>query len=84
MGPQQPGSAQGIGSYRWSICALLFFVTTSSYIDFLRTKSEIRMLDSTKREEMLGDLREAIDGGGGKFTADYETHLYLAQRSNRD
>jgi SAM-dependent methyltransferase len=58
--------------------------TTSSYIDFLRTKSEIRMLDSTKREEMLGDLREAIDGGGGRFAADYETHLYLARRSNRD
>ena len=58
--------------------------TTSSYTDFLRTKSEHRMLESAKREEMLGELAKAIDDGGGRLTVDYETHLYIARRLNRD
>jgi SAM-dependent methyltransferase len=58
--------------------------TTSSYTDFLRTKSENRMLESGKREEMLGEFAKAIDEDGGRFTVDYETHLYLARHLNRD
>jgi SAM-dependent methyltransferase len=58
--------------------------TTSSYLDFLRTKSEHRMLEPAKREEMLGELAKAIDDGGGRLTVDYETHLYIARRLNRD
>ncbi len=58
--------------------------TTSSYTDFLRTKSEHRMLESAKREEMFGEFAQAIDDGGGRLTADYETHLYIAHRLNRD
>lgn len=58
--------------------------TTSSYTDFLRTKSEHRMLESAKRDEMLGELAKAIDDGGGRLTVDYETHLYIARRLNRE
>jgi ubiquinone/menaquinone biosynthesis C-methylase UbiE len=58
--------------------------TTSSYLDFLRTKSELRMLESAKREEMLGEITKAIDHGGGRLTVDYETHLYIARRLNRE
>jgi ubiquinone/menaquinone biosynthesis C-methylase UbiE len=54
--------------------------TTSSYIDFLRTKSEHQMMESTKREAMLGEIAEAIDSHGGGLTVDYETHLYIAHR----
>jgi hypothetical protein len=58
--------------------------TTSSYTDFLRTKSELRMLESAKREAMLDEIAEAIDHHGGSLTVDYETHLYIARVSNRD
>ena len=58
--------------------------TTSSYTDFLRTKSEHRMLGSAKRDEMLGELAKAIDDNGGRLTVDYETHLYIARRLNRE
>jgi hypothetical protein len=42
------------------------------------------MLEFAKREEMLGEVAKAIDGHGGKLTVDYETHLYIARRLNRD
>ena len=58
--------------------------TTSSYTDFLRTKSDHRMLESAKREEMLDEIAEAIDDHGGRLTVDYETHLYMARLLNRD
>jgi ubiquinone/menaquinone biosynthesis C-methylase UbiE len=58
--------------------------TKSSYTDFLRTRSEHRMLHPAKREEMLDELAKAIDDGGGRLTVDYETHLYIARRLNRD
>jgi SAM-dependent methyltransferase len=58
--------------------------TTSSYIDFLRTKSEHRMMAPSKREEIIGEIAKAIDDQGGKLSVDYETHLYIARRSNRD
>jgi ubiquinone/menaquinone biosynthesis C-methylase UbiE len=58
--------------------------TASSYTDFLRTKSELRMLDSAKREEMLDEIATAIDDHGGSLTLDYETHLYIARVLNRD
>jgi SAM-dependent methyltransferase len=58
--------------------------TTSSYTDFLRTKSEHWMMESAKREEMLGEIGEAIDDQGGEVTLDYETHLYVARRLDHD
>ena len=53
--------------------------TTSSYTSFLRTRSDVRMLAPTTREELLGEIAKAIDGQGGEFDVDYETHLYIAR-----
>jgi SAM-dependent methyltransferase len=58
--------------------------TTSSYTDFLRTRSDHRMLESAKREELLGEIADAVDDYGGQFDVDYETCLYIARRLNRD
>jgi ubiquinone/menaquinone biosynthesis C-methylase UbiE len=57
---------------------------TSSYTDFLRTRSDHRMLESTKRETMVDEIAKAIDDHGGSLTVDYETHLYIARVLNRD
>jgi SAM-dependent methyltransferase len=57
--------------------------STSSYVGFLRTKSEIRMLEHPRREAMLDEIAEAIDDQGGTLTVDYETHLYVARVLNR-
>lgn len=57
--------------------------TTSSYTDFLRTKSEHRMMESARRAEMLGEIAKAIDDHGGSLTIGYETHLYVARRLDR-
>jgi hypothetical protein len=42
------------------------------------------MLESAKREVMLGEVAKAVDDHGGTLTVDYETHLYIARRLNRD
>jgi hypothetical protein len=57
--------------------------TASSYLNFLRTRSDHRMLAPAKREELLGEIAKAIDGHGGEFDVDYETHLYMARRHDR-
>jgi SAM-dependent methyltransferase len=54
--------------------------TTSSYTDFLRTRSDHRMLEPQKRDEVLSEIAKAIDEHGGRLTLDYETHLYIARR----
>jgi SAM-dependent methyltransferase len=58
--------------------------TRSSYMDFLRTWSDVRMLTPSKREELLGDISKAIDVHGEEFDVDYEAHLYIARRSSAD
>lgn len=58
--------------------------TASSYTDFLRTRSDHRMLDSSKREGLLGDISKAIIDHGDRLTVDYEAHLYIARRLSRD
>jgi ubiquinone/menaquinone biosynthesis C-methylase UbiE len=57
--------------------------TTSSYKEFLRTRSDHRMLAPAKRDELLGQIGEAIDGLGGRLDVDYETHLYMAHCLDR-
>jgi hypothetical protein len=42
------------------------------------------MLTPSTREALLGEIAEAIDGHGGEFEMDYETHLYIARRLDRD
>ncbi|MGY0576000.1 class I SAM-dependent methyltransferase [Bradyrhizobium sp. RDM12] len=58
--------------------------TTSSYANFLGTRSDIRMLSQAVREGLLNDVSRAIDRHGGEFEADYETHLYMARRIGGD
>ncbi len=38
------------------------------------------MMETAKREEILEEIVKAIDGHGGHFTVNYETHLYIARR----
>jgi hypothetical protein len=42
------------------------------------------MLTPSKRENLLGEIAKEIDGQGGEFEVDYETHLYIARRVDRD
>jgi SAM-dependent methyltransferase len=58
--------------------------TTSSYANFLGTRSDIRMLTPTMREGLLNDICKAADRHGGEFEVDYETHLYMARRIGFD
>lgn len=58
--------------------------TTSSYTDYLRTRSDHRMMEPAKRGEVLGAIGKAIDDHGGPFDVDYETHLYIARRIDRN
>lgn len=55
--------------------------TASSYVDFLRTRSDHRMMEPAKLDELLGEIAQAINNDGGQFEVDYETHLYIARRS---
>ena len=57
--------------------------TTSSYINFLRTRSDVRMLAPATRDELLGEIAKAVDNWGADFDVDYETHLYIARRVDR-
>ena len=56
----------------------------SSYVDFLSTKSDHRMMAPGKRDELLGEVAEAIKAHGEPFDVDYESHLYIARRRDRD
>ncbi len=58
--------------------------TASTYVDFLRTKSDHRMMEPAKRDELLADIGQAINSHGGRFDVDYETHLYIARRADCD
>ena len=41
------------------------------------------MMESVKREELLGEIARAIDDHGGELDVNYETHLYMARRLGR-
>lgn len=42
------------------------------------------MLAPATRKDLLGEIEKAIDGQGGGFDVDYETHLYIARRIDAD
>jgi len=42
------------------------------------------MMEPAKRDELLADIAQAINSHGGQFDVDYETHLYIARRVDRD
>jgi SAM-dependent methyltransferase len=56
--------------------------TTSSYTNFLSTRSDIRMLAPSTRKDLLSEMEKAIDGQGGGLDVDFETHLYIARRAD--
>jgi SAM-dependent methyltransferase len=58
--------------------------TASSYVDFLQTKSDHRMMAAAKRDALLGEIARAINRHGARFDVDYETHLYIARRIDRN
>jgi SAM-dependent methyltransferase len=58
--------------------------TTRSYSDFLVTRSDYRMLPPATREAVLAEIAQSIDRQGAAFAMDYETHLYIARRLERD
>jgi SAM-dependent methyltransferase len=57
--------------------------TASSYADFLRTRSDHRMMERATLDELLREIASAIKDHGRQFDLDYETHLYIARRSSR-
>jgi SAM-dependent methyltransferase len=54
--------------------------TAASYSQFLCTRSDHRMMESVKRDELIAEIAQAIDSHGGQFDVDYESHLYIARR----
>jgi SAM-dependent methyltransferase len=58
--------------------------TTQSYTDFLRTRSDHRMLASDKRDQLLDEIAGCIDAQGGRLEIGYETHLYMAHPVSRN
>jgi hypothetical protein len=42
------------------------------------------MMEPAKLDELLAEIAQAINGHGGQFDVDYETHLYIARRVDRN
>ena len=55
--------------------------TAASYTDFLRTRSDYRLLAPKQQEELRAAIAEAIAAYGGQFDMPYEAHLYMARRA---
>jgi SAM-dependent methyltransferase len=58
--------------------------TTASYVNLLRTRSDVRMLPPSTRDGLLAEISESVEAHGGQFDMDYETHLYHARRLDID
>jgi SAM-dependent methyltransferase len=58
--------------------------SSSSYRNFLRTRSEILLMADEKREALLNEIGAVIDEYGPSFDMKYEAHLYIARRAPRD
>lgn len=63
--------------YRWSRKH-----TAQSYTALLRTLSGYRLLPPKELAALLSAIADAINANGGEFELRYETHLYLARRSD--
>jgi SAM-dependent methyltransferase len=55
----------------------------TSYCQFLRSRSDHRMMEPHRREEIIADIAQAIDAYGAQFDANYESHVYIARRRTR-
>jgi ACS family hexuronate transporter-like MFS transporter len=74
-GDARGGPAPGIGRYRWTICALLFFATTINYID----RSVLGILAPTLQDEIGWSERE-YGSIVGYFTLAYGLGFLFAGR----
>lgn len=61
-------------SYAWTRT-----FTATLYADYLRTRSDLRMIEADKRKMLIGSIASAIEASGGPFEMNYETHLYMAR-----
>jgi SAM-dependent methyltransferase len=52
----------------------------AGFVDWLRTRSDHRIISQTPREALLRDIAAAIDARGGRCELAYQTHLYMARR----
>lgn len=48
---ENPSAASGVGHYRWTVCALLFFATTINYVD----RAVVGILGPTLKEQLGWD-----------------------------
>ena len=62
-GPPTPAMAQGVGRFRWVICALLFFAATINYID----------------RQVLGILKPTLQAEFGWSEVDYADIVFAFQ-----
>jgi hypothetical protein len=51
----------------------------ASYTDWLRTRSDHRLIPAAQLEEVLQDAANAIAARGDRCDLLYETHLYMAR-----
>ncbi|HEY4344160.1 MAG TPA: methyltransferase domain-containing protein [Parvibaculum sp.] len=58
--------------WRWRL-------STSGYIDFLKTRSDLQLLTTEQREALLPAFAKTIEAEGGMIEVQYEAHLYMAK-----
>jgi SAM-dependent methyltransferase len=63
-------------SYSWTRS-----FSARSYVEYLRSISRYQLLDEAPREALLAGVADVIDGFGGGFDLQVETHLYMASRN---
>jgi SAM-dependent methyltransferase len=63
--------------YPWSVIR-----TGASLTDYLRTTSPFQKLEPPRREALLCALTRSVDANGGRFEHRWETHLYMARRTD--
>jgi SAM-dependent methyltransferase len=54
--------------------------SSSAWVDLMRTSSDHKMLPSRRREELLAEVRAAIDAHGGRYDQHYVIRLWAARR----
>ena len=42
------------------------------------------MMEPISRDELIAEIAQAIDSHGAQFEVDYETHLYIARRVQKE
>ena len=56
------------------------YLTSEALGDYLRTRSDHRMMTAETREAIVAGLQSALAKQGGAFDWPFQTHLYMAHR----